>query len=257
MSRTLGGLLLVVAVAAGVLSFAALRDLALMCGVTGSLGAGVQLAWLLPVTVDAGATAGAVAWLARDAAPVGRAFGRAMAVSLLLASVAGNALQHGLAAYEARPAWWVVVVVSAVPPAVLGACVHLAVVVGGPGGARAGRATTPDAAPCGEQPWPRRAEREDASPTPRPPTSPASPAPPSPTSPTLVVPAPRPPSSTAPTQLPPTPTAQSSSSSSSPTDDRIDELLDAGRGQRAVARELRVTRHTVRRRAERRRAAAA
>ena len=50
----LSGLLLVVAAAAAVLSFAALRDLALLCGFAPTL------AWLLPVVVDAGAAAGSL-----------------------------------------------------------------------------------------------------------------------------------------------------------------------------------------------------
>lgn len=125
MSRrtALYALLLVVAAAAAVLSFSALRDLALLCGFAASL------AWLLPVVLDTGATAGAVAWLGRHEGP-GRAFGRRLALALLAASVAGNALGHGLAAYRLAPAWWVVVLVSAVAPAVLGAVVHLAVLVG-------------------------------------------------------------------------------------------------------------------------------
>lgn len=61
-----------------------------------------------------------------------RRFARALALILLGSSVAANALGHGLAAYSARPHWTVVVLVSAVAPAVLGACVHLAVLVGRP-----------------------------------------------------------------------------------------------------------------------------
>ncbi|HVL86347.1 MAG TPA: DUF2637 domain-containing protein [Pseudonocardia sp.] len=115
-------LLGVVAAAAAVLSFAALRDLALVCGFTAGL------AWLLPVTVDAGAAAGTLAWL--GAGGRARSFGRALALTLLGSSVAGNALGHALAAYSTRPPWAVVVAVSATAPAVLGAVVHLAVLAG-------------------------------------------------------------------------------------------------------------------------------
>ena len=45
-------------------------------------------------------------------------------------SVAANALGHGLAAYVLLPPWWVVVILSGIAPAVLGAMVHLAVLVG-------------------------------------------------------------------------------------------------------------------------------
>ncbi|WP_300006957.1 DUF2637 domain-containing protein [Pseudonocardia sp.] len=120
------GLLLVVATAAAVLSFAALRDLALLCGFS------PELAWLLPVVVDAGAAAGSLVWLGGTVSTSARRFARALALALLGLSVAANALGHGLAAFRQGPAWWVVVIVSAVAPAVLGAVVHLAVLVGRP-----------------------------------------------------------------------------------------------------------------------------
>lgn len=120
------GLLLIVAAAAAVLSFAALRDLALLCGFAPAL------AWLLPVVVDAGAAAGSLVWLGGWTAESARRFARSLALALLGLSVAANALGHGLAAFDLRPVWWVVVVVSAIAPAVLGAVVHLAVLVGRP-----------------------------------------------------------------------------------------------------------------------------
>ena len=120
------GLLGVVATAAAVLSFSALRDLARVCGFASSL------AWLLPVVVDAGAAAGSLVWLGGTAAGPARRFARALALTLLGLSVAANALGHGLAAFALAPAWWVVVIVSAVAPTVLGAVVHLAVLVGRP-----------------------------------------------------------------------------------------------------------------------------
>lgn len=117
-------LLVIVAAAAVVLSFAALRDLALLCGFTPGL------AWLLPVVIDAGAAAGCLVWLGSGAAVDARTFGRALTGVLLASSVAGNAIVHGLHAYDLRPHWVLVVAVSAVAPAVLGAVVHLAVLVG-------------------------------------------------------------------------------------------------------------------------------
>lgn len=119
-------LLAVVAGAAAVLSFASLRDLAAVCGFAPSL------AWLLPVVVDAGAAAGCTVWLGQHGPPTARRYSRALTLLLLAASVAGNAVVHGLAAYGARPHWALVVAVSAVAPAVLGAVVHLAVLVGRP-----------------------------------------------------------------------------------------------------------------------------
>ncbi len=121
---TLYGLLVLVAAAAAVLSFAALRDLALVCGFAPGL------AWLLPVVVDAGAAAGSLVWLGGRVGESARRFARGLALGLLTLSVAANALGHGLAAFALAPAWWVVVIVSAVAPAVLGAVVHLAVLVG-------------------------------------------------------------------------------------------------------------------------------
>ncbi|MBA2324925.1 MAG: DUF2637 domain-containing protein [Pseudonocardiales bacterium] len=109
------GLLGVVATAAAVLSFSALRDLAVLCGFSTSLG------WLLPVVIDAGAAAGCLAWLGSASVEHTRRFARAMTWVLLGSSVCGNAVVHGLTAYGLRPAWWLVVAVSAVAPAVLGA----------------------------------------------------------------------------------------------------------------------------------------
>lgn len=118
-------LLLVVAAAAAVLSFDALKGLALICGFT------PELAWLLPVTIDAGAAASSIVWLG-TAAPGARSYGRTLALVLLASSVGGNALGHGLAAYGVKPHWGVVVAVSAIAPAVLGALVHLVVLAGRP-----------------------------------------------------------------------------------------------------------------------------
>jgi hypothetical protein len=120
------GLLTIVAAAAAVLSFSALRDLALLCGFA------PELAWLLPVVVDAGAAAGSLVWLGGRAHELAGRFARTLALTLLGLSVAANALAHGLDAYRLAPAWWVVVIVSAIAPAVLGAVVHLAVLVGRP-----------------------------------------------------------------------------------------------------------------------------
>ena len=114
-------LLLVVAGSAAVLSFAALRDLAVVCGFS------PRLAWLLPVVVDAGAAAGSLVWLGGTTGAAARGFARGLALALLGLSVAANALGHGLAAFGLAAPWWVVVTVSAVAPAVLGAVVHLAV----------------------------------------------------------------------------------------------------------------------------------
>jgi hypothetical protein len=116
-------LLVAVGVAAAVLSFSALRDLAILCGFH------PWLAWLLPLVVDAGAGAGCLVWLGGHPG-AGRRFARALTWTLLASSVAGNAVVHGLTAYGQAAPWWLVVAVSAIAPAVLGAVVHLAVLVG-------------------------------------------------------------------------------------------------------------------------------
>jgi hypothetical protein len=76
---------------------------------------------------------------------------RGLALGLLGLSVAANALGHGLAAFALAPPWWVVVTVSVIAPAVLGAVVHLAVLVGRPAAAvidAAGLAARPPLTRC-------------------------------------------------------------------------------------------------------------
>lgn len=144
-------LLATVAAAAAVLSFAALRDLALACGFDG------WLAPLLPVTVDAGAAAGSIVWLGRSA-PAAAGYARTLALTLLAGSVAGNALGHGLEAYGARPHWLVVVGVSAIAPTVLGALVHLVVLVGRPDPESPALSAVDEADPTGDPTTPDRPE---------------------------------------------------------------------------------------------------
>lgn len=154
MKGSVWALLALVALAAAVLSFSALRDLALVCGFSGGL------AWLLPVTIDAGAAAGALAWLGGPVA--GRLFGRTLTWALLSTSVVGNAVSHYLSAYHLAPAWWLVVLVSAVAPAVLGCGVHLAVLVG----RTVETVTTPAECPSPEITEPARGDDTAATPVP-------------------------------------------------------------------------------------------
>ena len=51
-----------------------------------------ELAWLLPVVVDAGAAAGSLVWLGGRAHELARRFARALALTLLGLSVGANAL---------------------------------------------------------------------------------------------------------------------------------------------------------------------
>jgi hypothetical protein len=118
-------LLAIVASSAAVLSFSALKDLADLCGFHHALSP------LLPGVVDAGAAAGCLVWLSpKDVTTEARRFARALTWVLLASSVAGNAIVHGLSAYGLQPHWTLVVAVSGVAPAVLGAVVHLSVLLG-------------------------------------------------------------------------------------------------------------------------------
>lgn len=135
-------LLAVVATAAAVLSFASLRALAILCGFSPGLG------FLLPVVIDAGAAAGCLAWMSASTQSATRRFARALTASLLAASVGGNAIVHGLSAYRLAPPWWLVVAVSGVAPAVLGAVVHLAVLLGRPADVAGTDASSTPSAPA-------------------------------------------------------------------------------------------------------------
>lgn len=110
----------VVAAAAAVMSFDALRRLAARTGVV------PELAWLFPLAVDAAIVVATCAWLSGDRTPRVVSYARSLALGSLTLSVAGNAAEHGMHAYAITTPWWVVVAVSAVPPAMLGAIAHLA-----------------------------------------------------------------------------------------------------------------------------------
>lgn len=119
MSVLRGLLALIVAAAAAVLSFNALDGLALQSGY------GEHLAWLYPILLDAGAAGATMVWLDKHAPQPARNYARTLALGLLGASIAGNAVYHVLQAFGLTPAWWLVVAVSAVAPGVLGAVIHL------------------------------------------------------------------------------------------------------------------------------------
>jgi len=116
--------LAVVLAAAAVLSFHGLRDLALAVSIPDGL------AWLLPVAVDAGAAVSCACWLSRELPADAVGFARWMTWLLLGGTVVGNAAQLGMHASGLTPPWWVAVAVGAIPPAVVGGTVHLAVLVG-------------------------------------------------------------------------------------------------------------------------------
>jgi hypothetical protein len=124
-----------VALAAAVLSFSSLARL-------GELAGYGALAFLYPVVVDAGAAASCAAWLhTRGRQPF------AMTWCLLGISVVLNGTTHYLESTHTAPSWALVVAVAAVPPTVLGLCVHLAVGIGRPAQTEVGRVVR-DAAPA-------------------------------------------------------------------------------------------------------------
>lgn len=107
--------------AATVSSFSGLRGLALAAGWGSAMSA------LLPLTVDAYAVAATRVWLGgTHTSPHVRRFARWNAVGAISLSLAGNAVDHALSAGLLRMSWLVVVIVGAVPPAVLGVLTHLA-----------------------------------------------------------------------------------------------------------------------------------
>lgn len=114
----------VVLAAAAVLSFHGLRDLALAVGIP------AELAWLLPVAVDAGAAVSCACWLGRDIPEDAQRFAQKLTWGLLGLTVLANMAQLGMHAEGITPPWGVAVLVGAIPPAVLGSIVHLAVLVG-------------------------------------------------------------------------------------------------------------------------------
>lgn len=115
--------LAVVLTAAAVLSFAALRELAAAVGIP------AVLAWLMPVAVDAGAAVSCATWLSRRVPADASRFAARMTCTLLALTVVGNAAQLGMHAHGVTPPWWCSVAVGAIPPAVVGATVHLLVLL--------------------------------------------------------------------------------------------------------------------------------
>lgn len=130
------GGMLAVAGAAAVTSFQGLRGLASRAGTP------PEIAFLLPVAVDAAAAVATLVWLTAEDLAV-RAEARRLAWTAIVLSVIGNGADHALAVLGYIPPVYVVVVTAAlvggVAPAIFGATVHLAV--------HAGRRTAPPPAP--------------------------------------------------------------------------------------------------------------
>lgn len=112
--------MLIAAASAAVASFTGLRGLALITGWP------PRLAWLLPLTLDAYAMTSARVWLASTTrARRARRFARANAIGAITASIAGNATYHSVTVGLMHISPPIVVLVGAVPAAVLGFTAHL------------------------------------------------------------------------------------------------------------------------------------
>jgi hypothetical protein len=110
----------VAATSAAVASFTGLRGLALVAGWPD------RLAWLLPVTIDAYAMTSARVWLAGTShTRRARRFAQANAIGAIATSIVGNAAYHAVSVRLLTVSWPIVVIVGAVPAAVLGLTAHL------------------------------------------------------------------------------------------------------------------------------------
>jgi hypothetical protein len=81
--------------------------------------------WLLPAALDVAGAVGGWCWLRPGAPGRARAFGRVVAVVGAVGTLVGNAAGHLVASGYLEPGPVLVVVVGAVPPAVLVALAHL------------------------------------------------------------------------------------------------------------------------------------
>lgn len=139
----------IAAASAAVASFSGLQGLAHIAGWP------PRLAWLLPVTLDAYAMTSARVWLAASTqSTAARRFARANAIGAIAASIAGNATFHAARTGLLLVSWPIVVLVGAVPAAVLGLTAHLHALRGRT------EAGTPDTAEAANDKPPRRTHRK-------------------------------------------------------------------------------------------------
>ncbi|NUL28410.1 DUF2637 domain-containing protein [Streptomyces lunaelactis] len=115
----------VTALSAAVSSFSGLHSLAAATGWPEALSP------LLPFTIDAYAMTATRVWLSKaTGSAAARRFARWNAIGAIGLSLVGNAAWHLIAAKVLAVTWPIVVLVGAVPPAVLGLLSHLAVLRG-------------------------------------------------------------------------------------------------------------------------------
>lgn len=124
----------IVGLAAAVLSFAALSDLAFRSGVTGTAGWGghdVRLSWLWPVVIDVTVVFSTRIWHRKRVAAEAVTFAGWVALTAIGWTVVGNAY-HGLLNPSDVPPWLARVLVSATPALAVAALGYLHVLVGRP-----------------------------------------------------------------------------------------------------------------------------
>lgn len=144
----------IAAASATLASFTGLRGLAQMTGWPATL------AWLLPVTLDAYAMTAARVWLAPSTrSSAARSFARTNALVAITASITGNAAYHAVHAGLLAVTWQMIVIVGAVPAAILGLTAHLHALRG-----RTEPALEPDSPTSTPRPRPPRARTATAKP---------------------------------------------------------------------------------------------
>lgn len=102
-----------------------------LAGLARTAGWGGWTPWLLPAALDVGGSAGGWCWLRPGAPERARSFGRVVALVGAAATLVGNAAGHLIASGYLQPSPLLVVVVGAVPAAVLMALAHLAALLTG------------------------------------------------------------------------------------------------------------------------------
>lgn len=141
-----------------------------LAGLARTAGWGGWTPWLLPAALDVGGSAGGWCWLRPGAPERARRFGRVVALVGAAATLVGNAAGHLIASGYLHPSPLLVVVVGAVPAAVLMALAHLAALLAGgderrPRAARVTTQTrTPPAAVTPRTPLPPQATEPEPSP---------------------------------------------------------------------------------------------
>lgn len=105
-------------------SAASLFELAQSCGIPGPLAAA------LPIALDAGAAVAALVWITEQGEL--RAWGRGVAVTALVATLAGNGLAHAITSGLVAVTLPLVLAVGACIPGMLFAVVHLAALMARP-----------------------------------------------------------------------------------------------------------------------------